>query len=85
MKKFIENLFGIDIFSYEEAFVTEDNILYNYVEFKFNSLKKYNGMSIELYINWDIKIWTENGEEVVKFNIIEVPEFKDILINIIKS
>lgn len=80
----IESLFGIDIVESDDGDVEEEGIgLFN-VKFLINSLKKYDGKSILITLNWDITIYKNDGSILCTFNIIENEEFKSLLRDKIK-
>lgn len=75
----IESLFGIDIVESEDGDISEEGIgLFN-CNFLLNSLKKYNGKSIDINLNWDIIVYEDDGIILSKFNIIKNDEFKSLL------
>jgi hypothetical protein len=80
MERLVETLFNIDIFSFDEAEPLDKGIQYTEVQFMFKSLKKYDGNCIEVNSNWDITVWSDEGEQIDQFNLITVPEFKETLL-----
>ncbi|GAV11343.1 hypothetical protein [Paenibacillus sp. NAIST15-1] len=73
------NLFGIEILNCISYDFTEDGIQYNSVTFCISSLKKYDGLCVEVNHDWKIRIWSVLGEIVKEFYIIENEEFKRLL------
>lgn len=78
MGKLTETLMNIEIFDFTDVEPYDEGYQYSDIEFKFESLKQYTGLVIEVNSNWDIKVWNEDTE-VTHFNIIDVIEFKDQL------
>lgn len=80
-----EKLLGIEIFewaNWDEAF--EQILVFYDVNFKFPSLQQYNGMDVNLDRSWSIfEVIDENGTVVKSINLFEVPEFIDIIRNLI--
>lgn len=81
----IETIFNIDIFSFEDGDCCEEGYNYFDVEWKLSSLKEYNGCSITLNQNQDIKVYNNRGTKVHEFNLIDNEEFRDLLIKNIES
>ena len=76
MEKYVEKLFDIPLFHWEEWDEIETKFLQFYnVEFQFESMKKYNGMDASLDRNGEIAITDSEGEEVWKGFACEIPEF----------
>jgi hypothetical protein len=74
-----EKLMGIEVFDFTEVEMWDDGFLYKDPIYKFESLKQYDNMPINLTIGWDFKVWDSEGNIYKQFNIIDVPEFKDEL------
>lgn len=79
----VESLFGIDIVESDDGDVSEEGISLFDCNFLLNSLKKFNGKSIDINFNWDITIYEDDGTILCNFNIIENEEFKLLLKNIV--
>ncbi|MCZ1267412.1 MULTISPECIES: hypothetical protein [Paenibacillus] len=73
------SLFGIDILDCEDVDLTEESIQYNNVTFYIESLKQYEGCTIEVKSDWTMIIWGEEGTVIHQFSLIENDEFRQTL------
>ncbi|MWV44928.1 hypothetical protein GRF59_15000 [Paenibacillus sp. HJL G12] len=72
-------LFGIHVLESDWIDVTEESTQYNEVKFKFDSLTKYYGTSVEILHDWKMKIWDDQGSIIDEFYLIENDEFREEL------
>ncbi|GAA0840644.1 hypothetical protein GCM10008915_36630 [Bifidobacterium pullorum subsp. gallinarum] len=72
-------LFGVAVLDCEYIDVTEESFQYNDVKFLINALTKYDGKSVEIFHDWKLRVWDDQGEVICEFYLIEVEEFKEIL------
>ncbi len=80
MNRPTETLFDIDLFSWENwKQIDEDTLSFDNIEFKFNSMKKYNGMTCTKDFNGRLVIFDESNNEVFNNFIINIDEFKDLI------
>lgn len=86
--KFVEVMLGIELWDYEYIDLDE-HFQYQYynVEFKFDSLKEYNGKDPFFdFSTGKLEIYTDDGMNVEKtINIFDVPEFRKALLNKINN
>ncbi|KQN96796.1 hypothetical protein [Paenibacillus sp. Leaf72] len=75
MERYTQELFGINLFTYEEAEPSEKGVQYSDVIFYLDSLKKYDRFAIEVTQEWGVNVWSIDGENVDSFNLIDVAEF----------
>lgn len=78
-EKYIESLFGIELFSYDQVSMYEDGMQYTNVEFFFDSMKEFNGMCLEVSWDWNLAVWTNDGQKVKELSLIDIPEFREKL------
>lgn len=76
-----EELFNIEIMSFDEFDMAEEGYLYTNIEWYLHELKKYNGMSAVVNLNWDIEIWNNEGAKLDKINILSLASFQNLLKN----
>lgn len=69
-------IFGIEVLDSEDIDVSEESIQYNGVTFLIDSLSKYDGLSVEVLEDWTFKIYSDNGEILESFYLIENDEFR---------
>ncbi|MCW3793977.1 hypothetical protein OM416_20490 [Paenibacillus sp. LS1] len=70
-------LFDLDILDCKDVDYSEESVMYNAVTFHLESLKMFDGNSVEISEDWQIKIWSEDGQQILKqFFLIENQEFK---------
>ncbi|MET1168405.1 hypothetical protein ABWV16_25515, partial [Bacillus velezensis] len=74
-----DSLFGIDILDCEDVDLTEESIQYNNVTFYIESLKKYEGYTVEVKSDWTMIIWGEEGSIIDEFSLIDNVEFRHAL------
>lgn len=73
-------LFKLDILDFTDVDYSDESVMYNNVTFYLESLKMFDGNSVEIYEDWQIKIWSEDGQKVLEeFYLIENQEFKSKL------
>ncbi|WP_010499982.1 hypothetical protein [Paenibacillus elgii] len=85
MERFDQVLFGVKLFDYQEAQPWDSGIQFIDCKFELESLKRFDGLPIEVTFEWDIKVWSINGEPMEEFNIIDVPEFREEILKIMKG
>lgn len=78
-KDFILEFFGVELLGYDSVDHNDEGIQYNEVSFMIISLKKYDGLYIEVKHNWDLVVWGERGEVIDEFSIIDNDEFRQKL------
>lgn len=73
-------LFKLDILDCTNVDYTDESVMYNDVTFHLDSLKMFNGHSVEISEDWEIKIWSVDGQQILKqFFLIENQEFRSKL------
>lgn len=83
MNKTTIKMLNVELFEFEEWDEIDTDVQQFYdVQWKLETLKKYNGHMISLTWNGDIEIYDGDGMEVIeKINLSEIPEFINKLIN----
>lgn len=80
-----ESLLGVDLFNTQDGEFIGESVEYSQVEFLLPSLKKYDGKPISVMNDWIIKVWGDEsdgdkqGQVVAEFYIMDVPEFRKAL------
>lgn len=72
-------IFDIKVLESDWVDITEESIQYNEVSFSIESLKRYDGKSVEVLHDWKIRIWDDVGNVIEEFFLIENEEFKRML------
>ncbi|MBU7316054.1 hypothetical protein [Paenibacillus oleatilyticus] len=85
MERFDQELFGIKLFDYQEAQPWDNGIQFIDCKFEFESLKRFDGLPIEVTFEWDIKVWSIEGKLLQEFNIIDVSEFREEILKSMKG
>lgn len=73
---FEQELFGIKLFDYEEAQPYDAGTQYINVINVFTSLKKYDGLPFEVTMDWEITVWSIEGQVIDRFSVLDISEFK---------
>lgn len=60
-------LFGIKVLESDWIDPTDESVQFNNVVFLFESLSKYNGMTVEILHDWEVKIRDEKSNVIDKF------------------
>jgi hypothetical protein len=66
----------IHIFEYDSVDGIDGHLQYNNVVFRLQSLDQYDGYCIEVYDDWKLVIWGDEGIIVKEFYIMENDEFR---------
>lgn len=73
-------LFAIEVLDCTDVDYSDESVMYNHVTFHLETLKLYDGKSVEITDDWKIKIWSEDGQHIlVEFFLIENQEFRSKL------
>lgn len=82
MDKDVMKMLNVELFEFKGWDEIDTDIQQFYdVEWKLETLKKYNGHTISFTRNGDIEIYNGDGTEVMeKINLSEIPEFISKLI-----
>ena len=71
----------VTIFTWEEWDDVGTGILQFYnVEFPFDSMKKYNGMTAVFSLEGQLTLFDENDNEIIDIWIMDIPELKEIFL-----
>ncbi|GMX64501.1 hypothetical protein Elgi_37700 [Paenibacillus elgii] len=73
------SLFELDVLDCESVDICEESVQYNEAVFFIKSLQKYNGKCIEVKHNWKFVIWSDEGQIIDEFFLIENDEFRQKL------
>lgn len=82
IERYKQNFCGVTIFTWEEWDDTgTDGVLQYYdVEFTFESMKKYNGMTVVLSVEGQLTLFDKNDDEIIDMWIMDIPELREILL-----
>jgi hypothetical protein len=71
----------VPVFDFDSVDGIDGHFQYNFVRFHLESLKAYNDYSVEVYEDWRMIIWGDEGKVVKEFFIMENDEFRTNLYN----
>jgi hypothetical protein len=69
----------IEVFDYDTVDGIEGHFQYNNVVFHLGTLKEYDGTCVEVYEDWKVVIWGNEGETQKEFYIMDIEEFRQNL------
>lgn len=73
---------NVTIFTWEEWDDVEVGVLQYYnVEFPFESMKKYNGMTVVFSLEGQLTLFDKNDNEIIDMWVTDIPEVRNILLN----
>lgn len=82
----IDEMFGIHILSFDDYDVCEAGMVqYNNVVFEFESMKQYDGSYVERSLEGNIVIWSATGEQLWEGKAVDIPEFREKLLEQMKK
>ena len=80
-ERYEQKFCNVTIFTWEEWDDVETGVLQYYnVEFPFESMKKYNGMTVVISLEGQLILFDKNDDEIVDMWIMDIPELREILL-----
>jgi hypothetical protein len=70
---------NVDVFDYDTVDGIDGHFQYNNAKFHLNSLKKFDGSCVEVYEDWLMTIWGDEGAIVEELFIMDNDEFRQKL------
>lgn len=66
----------VAVFDYDSVDGVDGHFQYNNAKFHLFELRQYEGCCVEVYEDWKVVIWGDEGETLKEFYIMENEEFK---------
>lgn len=70
---------GVKVFDFDTVDGVEGHWQYNNVKFGVTDLTEYDGSCVEVFEDWKVIIWGDQGEVLKEFYIMEIVDFRQKL------